>query len=188
MRRNGSGFDKNQIIGDYTSLIAAMLPDMLGLRCLDRRKQPIFDEVSETDIEYSPAYHDAVKAILGSPEQACDVGRVELDGAIAFLLPLDGDKGKPVGVVSVLVDACFYTYLARSVRRDATRSSQHATRTDPALSPGHGIQEAQRQGRRRKSSCIRSKNSSTCDAPRKKHCRTSCCCAGNFWKCAALHY
>jgi len=99
-----SGFDKNQIIGDYTSLIAAMLPGMIGLRCLDRAKQPIFDEVAESDIEYSPAYYDAVHAILGSPEQACDLGRLELDGAIAFLLPLDGDKGKPVGVVSILFE------------------------------------------------------------------------------------
>ena len=47
------GFDKNQIISDYKSLIAVMLPDMFGLRCLDRNEQLIFfDELSEIDIEY----------------------------------------------------------------------------------------------------------------------------------------
>jgi diguanylate cyclase (GGDEF)-like protein len=98
------GFDKNQTIGDYAAILEALLPGVVGFRCVDRNNSCFFEQLPDALGALTDAYETAIGAVIAEPGRVAELGRVELDGAIAFMLPLDGEEGKLLGVMTVLVD------------------------------------------------------------------------------------
>lgn len=98
------GFDKNQTISDYALMLEALLPDAIGFYCVDRAASCFFEQPPDAPVEFSAEYDDAVRDILASPKRASELGRIELDTAVAMLLPLVGDQEKLLGLMTVLLN------------------------------------------------------------------------------------
>ena len=99
------GFDKNQTIGDYSTLLEALLPEAIGFYCVDRKARRFFEQPPARAVEFSDEYDAAIAVILQTPERAAEVGRVDLETAIAILVPLDAENARIFGVLTILFQA-----------------------------------------------------------------------------------
>jgi diguanylate cyclase (GGDEF)-like protein len=124
----GAAQDKNQVFCDYATFLKALLPQAVGFLCYDRLGRLFWQEHSDSAIELTLEYQDNLAALLESPEQSAELGRIELNGAVAYIAPMVGDRGQLLGVWTVLVEpgaAASMTYeFCSSVIKPALRSLQ----------------------------------------------------------------
>jgi diguanylate cyclase (GGDEF)-like protein len=99
-----AGFDKNQIISDYTAFLQALLPEIIGFCCYDSRAHRFWHEQSTGEITFPEQYDAVLRQVLGVPERAVSIGRVRLEQAMAYIVPLIGDDQHTLGALTVLLD------------------------------------------------------------------------------------
>ena len=79
-----AGGEKHQVLGDYAALLRAFLPQARGFHCYGRNGVSIWSEEPQPPVRLTPEYRAAVQSLL--PGTGAGPARVELDGAVAYLL------------------------------------------------------------------------------------------------------
>ncbi|TFG85856.1 MAG: EAL domain-containing protein [Chromatiales bacterium] len=114
---------KDQLLGDHAALLRAFLPQVRGIECYGHDGSSIWCEQPDPPIRLSSAYNSALAAIhTGHGGGAV---RVELDGAVAYLLALRNEKAEPLGAVAILMATEAATLAAQACAervRPATRT------------------------------------------------------------------
>jgi len=98
-----AGFDKNQIISDFTAFLQALLPETTGFCCYDSRGHRFWHEQSAGEVAFPEQYDAVLREVLGVRERAASIGRVSLEQGTAYIVPLTGDNGYTLGVLTVLL-------------------------------------------------------------------------------------
>ena len=100
----GAAQDKNQVFRDYATFLKALLPQAIGFLCYDRLGRLFWQEHADDAIELTLEYQDNLAVLLESPERSAELGRIELNGAVAYIAPMVSDRGQLLGVWTVLVE------------------------------------------------------------------------------------
>jgi diguanylate cyclase (GGDEF)-like protein len=120
--------DKDDVFRDYAAFLKALLPQAQGFVCHDGHGKVFW---SEAPPEGTPPVTDEYRALLVArlrgealPE---DGARLKLGGLLGYLLRLEGEGGRLLGVLAVLIDrsagALPYAFVA-DVLKPALRSLQ----------------------------------------------------------------
>jgi len=105
-----AGGEKHQVLGDYAALLRAFLPDVRGFHCYGHNGAGIWSEEPEPRVALTSAYRSALNQLL--PGTGPRTARVELDGAVAYLMTLRNEKNEPLGVLALLMPAAAATLAA----------------------------------------------------------------------------
>jgi diguanylate cyclase (GGDEF)-like protein len=112
---------KEQLLGDYAALLRAFLPQVRGIHCYGHDGSSIWSEAPDSPVRLNLAYRSALAAVhMGSGAL-----RVELDGAVAYLLALRNEKAEPLGALAILMATEAATLAAEACAervRPATRT------------------------------------------------------------------
>ena len=100
-----AGFDKTQIISDYTAFLQALLPETTGFCCYDSRGRRFWHEQPAGEVAFPEQYEAILREVLGVPERAASIGCVSLEQATACIVPLIGDNEHILGALTVLLDS-----------------------------------------------------------------------------------
>lgn len=112
---------KDQVLDDFAALMRALLPHVRAIHCYGHDGASLRSEEAEPPVRLNSAYAAALARIHTGDGAA----RLELDGAVAYLLALKGDKDQPLGAVGVVMDSEAATLAATScaeLARPATRT------------------------------------------------------------------
>ena len=97
--------DKQNVLGDYAIFLKALLPHAQGFVCHDGRGQVFW---SEPPADGAPAitadYRATLSRMLGGQTLPAGEARLTLGNYLAYLVPLQGDSGRCLGVLTVLAD------------------------------------------------------------------------------------
>jgi diguanylate cyclase (GGDEF)-like protein len=97
--------DKDHVFGDYSAFLKALLPQAQGFVCHDARGVVFWSEPPpEGSPPVTPPYREALAAVLtgtAAPGEEC---RLILGGNAAYVLRLEGEGGRRVGALTVLVE------------------------------------------------------------------------------------
>ncbi len=96
--------DKTQLLADYSALVRALLPQALGCVCYNRQGRVLWRDLPAQGIVFDPRYQAVLATILKDPTRAGRDGRVELEGAVAFIVPLLHAGATTMGALTILVD------------------------------------------------------------------------------------
>ncbi|MBL8202040.1 MAG: EAL domain-containing protein [Chromatiales bacterium] len=97
------GGEKHQVLGDYAALLRAFLPEARGFHCYGRDGASIWSEEPQPAVRLTREYRAALKCLL--PGTRGGTARVDLDGAVAYLVTLRNERGEPLGVLALLLPA-----------------------------------------------------------------------------------
>jgi hypothetical protein len=121
--------EKNQTISDYAVFLKTLLPETVGFRCIDRAGNLFWEQLDE-GVEFGELYTHSVEQILRSPQQAEAAGRLPVDNATAFIIPLLEGEDLILGALTIFVDPDldidYSTCMART--KVAVRSLQRELR------------------------------------------------------------
>lgn len=93
-----------QIISDYAVFLKALLPEIVGSCCHDRKGR-LFWEDQGTDTSAFPDQHQqSLRQILKVPREAGKIGKLGFNDATAYIVPLVGSNDKVLGALTILVD------------------------------------------------------------------------------------
>jgi len=95
--------EKQQVLSDYAALLRAFLPQVRGLHCYGLNGASIWSEEPSPPVRLTSTYHGVLAALLAEPRASA--ARVELDGAVAYLVGLRNEKGNPLGALAMLLPA-----------------------------------------------------------------------------------
>ncbi|MEZ5564961.1 MAG: diguanylate cyclase [Gammaproteobacteria bacterium] len=115
--------DKAQVLRDYSALLRVLLPGLRGIYCHGRDRSVIWSEEPNPPVVLNDAYASALHTVCRR-EQATPV-RVDLDDAVAYLLPMRNEKSEKLGALVIIVD----TGHAQLTAVDCAAKLQPATRT-----------------------------------------------------------
>jgi diguanylate cyclase (GGDEF)-like protein len=104
--------ERHQVLSDYAALLRAFLPQARGFHCYSANGVSIWSEEPAPRVPLNRDYRATLQPLLtgtGSP-----VARVELDGALAYLVSLRNEKGEPLGALSLLMPASVATLTAEA--------------------------------------------------------------------------
>ena len=103
---------KQQVLGDYAALLRAFLPQVRGLHCYGLNGLSIWSEEPSPPVCLTAEYHAVLAALM--TEANASAARVELDGAVAYLVTLRDEKGSPLGALAMLLPAAAVTLTAEA--------------------------------------------------------------------------
>ena len=98
-----NGSKKKQTISDYAVFLKMLLPETVGFRCVDRSGKLFWEQLDE-GVDFSELYTHSVEQILRSPIKAETSGRLPVDNATAFIIPLLEDQDLVLGALTIFVD------------------------------------------------------------------------------------
>jgi diguanylate cyclase (GGDEF)-like protein len=138
---------KEQVLGDYAALLRAFLPQVRGFFCFGHDGTCIWKEQTGTPVRLNSACKTALAALrTGTGATAV---RIELAGAVAYLLGLRNEKGEPLGALAILIDTADGTFSAEECAeriRPATRTLERELSLRVRLLAGYrklGVQAAE---------------------------------------------
>ena len=99
----GSGFDLNQTIDNYASLLRLLLPGMTGFNCYGRNGDQFCEWSADGPAHFAPQYHEALEKVLVDPECAAEFGHVDCGDVAAYIAPFAADTSSKLGVITVLL-------------------------------------------------------------------------------------
>jgi len=91
---------KDRVLGDYAALLRAFLPQVRAVYCYGGDGNSIWSEQPDPPVRLNSAYQSALAKVCTGGDAAV---RVTLDGAVAYLLALQNEKGQPLGAVAILI-------------------------------------------------------------------------------------
>ena len=97
-----SGFNRQQIVSDYSHLLSTIVPGYRGFYCYDRHGNKFCEHAPEQSLEQVGAYVEALHEVLADPDQARECGRVEHDNQIAFIIPFTVHAQSMLGAFTVV--------------------------------------------------------------------------------------
>ena len=96
--------EKHQVFGDYAAFLHALLPQSQGFLFHDRHARLFWHDNSPDTSQLDEEYHSTLKRILKFGDLPGESARIPLRDSIAYLVRLVSDKGRPLGVLTALVD------------------------------------------------------------------------------------
>ena len=97
--------DKDHVLGDYAAFLKALLPQAQGFLCHDKGGRLFWSEMpAEGSPDLTDAYRAVLASVLGGKVPPADGARLSLGAHTAYLLRLQGDGGRLLGALTVLVD------------------------------------------------------------------------------------
>lgn len=99
--------DKDRVFGDHAAFFRALLPAIRGIVCHDARAR-LFWSAAHPDspaASTEAAYQHQLRQLLRSETPPAAATRLVLDRCVAWLLPLCGADGRPLGVLGLLTDS-----------------------------------------------------------------------------------
>ncbi len=103
---------KQQVLVDYAALLRAFLPQVRGLHCYGLNGLSIWSEEPSPPVCLNSKYRAVLAALLTGT--SASPARVELDGAVAYLVALRNEKGRPLGALAILLPAAAATWTAEA--------------------------------------------------------------------------
>lgn len=95
--------NNSHVFADYAALLRAFLPEVLGFYCYGKGGVSIWSQAPNSPIPLTPAYETALAALL--IESSANAARVELDGAVAYLVSLRNEKDESIAALAILLPA-----------------------------------------------------------------------------------
>lgn len=96
--------DKTQLLADYAALVRALLPQAVGCVCYNRQGRVLWRDLPPGGVVFDPRYQAVLATVLKDPTRATEDGRVELEGATAFIVPLCHAGAATMGALTILLD------------------------------------------------------------------------------------
>jgi len=120
--------EKDEVFSDYAVFLKALLPPAQGFLYHDRGGRLFWSELPVDGApELTDAYRAALATTLGGTSGKCNTTRLPLGNLVAVLLPLQGDAGRVIGALTVLLErssAAMDGEFVRDVLGPALRSLQ----------------------------------------------------------------
>ena len=95
--------NNSHVFADYAALLRAFLPGVLGFYCYGKGGASIWSAAPNPTIGLTPAYEAALAALLNEP--SANAARVELVGAVAYLVTLRNEKDESIAALAILMPA-----------------------------------------------------------------------------------
>ncbi len=95
--------NNSHVFADYAALLRAFLPQVRGFYCYGKGGASLWSEVSNPTMPLTPAYEAALAALLNEP--SANAARVELAGAVAYLVALRNEKDEAIAALAILMPA-----------------------------------------------------------------------------------
>jgi diguanylate cyclase (GGDEF)-like protein len=97
--------DKDQVLGDHAAFLKALVPQAHGFICHDARGTVFWSESPPQGMpSVTDAYRATLVAVLNGGPLPGDGARVPLGANVAYVIRLEGDGGRLLGALSVLVE------------------------------------------------------------------------------------
>ena len=93
----------HHVFADYAALLRAFLPEVLGFHCYGKSGGSLWSAAPHPAIELTPVFKAALTALASEP--SANAARVELDGAVAYLVSLRNEKDESIAVLAILMPA-----------------------------------------------------------------------------------
>ena len=95
---------KNKVFGDYAAFLHALLPQAQGFLFHDRHSRLFWHDNAPDTSLLDEEFHKTLARILRYGDLPGDAARLPLRDCTAYLIRLESDKGKTLGVLTALVD------------------------------------------------------------------------------------
>ncbi len=100
----GNQTARNEVFGDYAAFLHALLPQAQGFMFHDRYARLFWHDNAPDTSQLNADFHATLKTVLEKGELQGDSARVHLPECTAYLVRLESDKGRTLGVLTALVD------------------------------------------------------------------------------------
>lgn len=98
------GQEKHQVFGDYAAFLHALLPQAKNFLFFDRHADLFWYDSPPDTSQLEGEFQDTLDRILTNQELPDEAARIPLGEQVAYLIRLSSDAGKPLGVLTALVE------------------------------------------------------------------------------------